>query len=279
MNLFRKFLLFIFSLFLMAAAAAFLIYLSIAFTLSQENYFKDKIGQDYYTKAAAKMMSGFESVGLASGVPADVFKGTVTAGDMKSQTELILHHSFSYINGTSKTLNTDLKTTELESKLRNKLNAYVEANHITPDRSNIDGINQIIRDCSAIYKSNMTPIPYYDSILKTIRSVSKLFYKFLFILFPASVILILLIYITGSRKYGTVYLLYSFISAGLLTAILSGLVLIFKYPYRINIDDESVRFVLGNVLSGFFVFMTAAGVILSAVSAAVYVFFSKRRNF
>jgi hypothetical protein len=239
---------------IMLSTVALLPILVCGFTLGNKGYYLAALNKaQYYEGARNKIQNIYYNLGLASDVPKSVTDEAVTLNDIKARTGLILDQSFQYVVGASKSSTIAVNTTVMEANLRKSILNYTNSQYITVDPSIQSAIDAFVTNCKIGYQSVLSPIPDTKDVLPLLQTGYRLILKLFYTACAVLVFTIALCVAVNFRRprASLFYIFSGFLSGSFISGIISSLVILSRYPYRINLSDQYLKIAFGDLIYGF----------------------------
>lgn len=237
-------------LFMMLLIVNELSFVTSSTLLNSQYYSKTLTQASYYDHLGTEIEKGFINVGLASGLPQEVFVNSIDRSWLQLQGNAYLASVIDYLSLKNDAIRFEFNNKPLEATLNQRIVSYAKqmGSPITPE--DLTSTNALL--LKGVQQRVMIVDPQ-NSLFVSLRHFTGLIVKGkIYFVFAGLLILLCLFLVNLKEPYKFVdWLAYSFISTGLFILIPSSLLLISSVLNRLAVHDLYLRQAVGALLERF----------------------------
>jgi len=218
--------------------------------LSSQYYSKTLTQVGYYDHLGSEIDQGFIYIGLASGLPKEVFINSIDRPWLEVQGNAYITSLIDYLSLKSATIRYEFDSKPLEAKLNKAIVSYTKQMGSPITQEDLTSTNALlINDV----QQRVVIVNPQDSIFQSMRKYTSLIMKSRVYLVFASLFVLLGLFLVNRKEPVKFihWLAYSFISAGFFVVIPSLILLLSSVLNRLALHDVYLRQAVGALLQGF----------------------------
>ena len=237
-------------LFMMLLVVNELSFVTSSTLLNSQYYTKTLTQVGYYDHLETEINLGLTHIGLATGLPPEVFVNFIDRPWLERQGTQYITSLIDYLSLTSDTVRFDFDSKPLETKLNQTIVNYALQKGLPVAQEDLTMMKALL--VKNVQQRILVVDPQNPLVLSVRNVIAPLLMARIYILF-ASLFILLCLFLVNRKELSQFFqwLAYSFLATGLFIVIPSGLLLSSSVLDRLALQDLTLRQAVGAILDGF----------------------------